>query len=333
MPTLSIDVEDKYAHRFDGWFEVAAELEALGWRLGRNISGADFEMVQSQRVLERYGKSPIPRPIIIYERSGSGSIHPPRLRGFIKNPMVLGYAKETGFRDKSLYNTPYVQDRLHHNFISNADPVPHDMILSDADLDKVETIFQVYAHQDRYKNIRFRQTPKFRHRPADVFFSGTVKYDVDLITQHRIRCCDAISQLSGLNVLLGIGRSLGPTSYASAIADTKILVSPYGYGEYSWKDFEAIYNGCIVVKPESTFVETHGFDIYKENTYTITCRPDFSDLPEIIDGVLSDLTKWGAFAWDARVALEAAAREREQRARDIASFLQRCADRAPGGVN
>jgi hypothetical protein len=319
---LNIDVDEKYIHRFDGWFEAESEIKDLGWEIGRNLEGADIAIQQSQVVLDRRSPSPVTRPTIIYERNASGSI-PQKNRQLVKNPLVVGYAKETGLRDKALYNAPTLHDRYHHTLLSDEPATPQDEIFEDHELDKIEVILQIFAHKDRYTRVRGRKTPKVRHRTADVFFSGVVTYDVDLITKHREDCCRILAGMSDHNVLLGIGRSLSPDTYAAALGDSKILVSPYGYGEYSWKDFEAVFAGCVVIKAESGFVQTHGFDVFKPGAHVVSCAPDFSDLKQVIDRVLSDINEAAVFAGAARAELEAAANEREQRAKDIVGFLNR----------
>ena len=38
---------------------------------------------------------------------------------------------------------------------------------------------------------------------------------------------------------------------------SRICISPFGYGEICWRDFEAILCGCLVVKPDMSHVETN----------------------------------------------------------------------------
>lgn len=322
MIKINLVVQDKYAHRMGGWMDAESELQDLGFQIGRDLADADFDMVQTQLVetiLEQNGGR-FPKPMIIYERSGSASLHPERWREHLRRPEVLGYAKETGFRDNSTYNAPHLRGRYHHTLISSEPGAPPQPVLTEADLAKVSCIFQIYA-QDRFDDVRFNRGSKWRHRPTDVFFAGNVEYDVDLITEHRRSCCSKLFALKGRNSLIGAGRALAPATFHTALRESKIFVSPYGYGEYSWKDYEAIYSGCVLVKPNSDFVISHGFDIYDNGKNYISCRPDFSDLEEVIDEVLSNPKGSADFAAAATERLEAAAVEKEKRARDIGAFL------------
>jgi len=330
MIKINIIVQDKYSHRFGGWMGVQGELQDLGFEIGRDLAVADFDMVQTQlaeEILERNGGR-FPKPVIIYERSGSASLHPERWREYLRQPEVLGYAKETGFRDDSTYNAPHLRGRFHHTLMSSEPGATPQPILSEADLAKVSCIFQIYA-QDRFDEVRFRRGGKWRHRPTDVFFAGAVEYDVDLVTEHRRNCCAKLLALQGRDALIGAGRALAPATFHTALRETRIFVSPYGYGEYSWKDYEAIYSGCVLVKPACDFVISHGFDIYSSHVNYIPCKPDFSDLEEVIERVASDVKGSADLAAAAAGRLEAAAREKEQRAKDIATFLTASIARVP----
>jgi Glycosyl transferases group 1 len=71
----------------------------------------------------------------------------------------------------------------------------------------------------------------------------------------------------------------------------QVFVSPYGNGEWSYKDFEAIMSGCVVVKPQpGSYV---GYpNIYQPGRLVVATKPDFSDLEDAVLDVLSDLNKW-----------------------------------------
>ena len=134
--------------------------------------------------------------------------------------------------------------------------------------------------------------------------------------------------MRGRDIVVGLGRSMPVEAFHACLRDAKIFVSPYGYGEYSWKDYESIYSGCVLVKPACDFVISHGFDIYSSGVNYVPCKPDFSDLPAVLESILAEPDKWGAFSHEARLRLEAAAREKQQRADDIAAFLNASAARA-----
>jgi len=53
--------------------------------------------------------------------------------------------------------------------------------------------------------------------------------------------------------------------YFSELGESKFAVSPFGWGEVCIRDFESILNGCVLVKPDMSHVETWP-DIYIDGT-------------------------------------------------------------------
>jgi len=72
---------------------------------------------------------------------------------------------------------------------------------------------------------------------------------------------------------------------------SKIVISPWGNGEWCWRDYEAIYSGAVVIKPNSDFVHAVP-DLYRNNKYYVACNPDFSDLEEKISYVVENYEKF-----------------------------------------
>jgi spore maturation protein CgeB len=60
---------------------------------------------------------------------------------------------------------------------------------------------------------------------------------------------------------------------------SKICISPFGYGEICWRDFEAILCGCLLIKPDMSHVETNP-DIFMAGQTYVPVKWDFSDLEE-----------------------------------------------------
>ena len=75
--------------------------------------------------------------------------------------------------------------------------------------------------------------------------------------------------------------------YYNELKNAQISISPFGMGEVCYRDFETVMNGALLVKPDMGHVETWP-DIYKNNETYIGCEWDFSNLEEILEGLLSD---------------------------------------------
>jgi hypothetical protein len=65
-------------------------------------------------------------------------------------------------------------------------------------------------------------------------------------------------------------------TYISLLKHSKIFVSPFGIGEFSGKDYEAILAGALLVKPKANYLRAYP-NIY-DAKYTVSTHADFHDL-------------------------------------------------------
>jgi hypothetical protein len=90
----------------------------------------------------------------------------------------------------------------------------------------------------------------------------------------------AVEVMSGLQdalpVLLPQGR-VPPGQYAQEMLDSKVCVSPFGYGEICWRDFEAVAYGCLLMKPDMGHAESRP-DIFRPFETYVPVAWDFHDL-------------------------------------------------------
>jgi glycosyltransferase involved in cell wall biosynthesis len=74
--------------------------------------------------------------------------------------------------------------------------------------------------------------------------------------------------------------------YYSELEDSKILFSPFGWGEICPKDFEAVMKGCLLVKPSVEHLNT-GLSFHVPYETYVPVAWDLSDLKEKIQYYLS----------------------------------------------
>ncbi|MDY6936576.1 MAG: glycosyltransferase [Cyanobacteriota bacterium] len=67
--------------------------------------------------------------------------------------------------------------------------------------------------------------------------------------------------------------------YARELRQSRIVFSPFGWGETCWRDFEAICNDSLLVKPSMAHLDTQP-NIFVENETYVPVRWDFADLEE-----------------------------------------------------
>lgn len=120
-------------------------------------------------------------------------------------------------------------------------------------------------------------------RNNPIFFAGTVEYAGTEIEEHRMRAVEVCNSVGGRGVA---GRLVQWPEYRETFLSTKAILSPWGWGEACHRDFEALAFGCVLIKPDWSFVESFP-DISSEFAPYIPCRVDFADVPDIV----TDLNK------------------------------------------
>jgi len=76
-------------------------------------------------------------------------------------------------------------------------------------------------------------------------------------------------------------------AYDAELRAARICVSPFGYGELCWRDFEAIQAGCLLVKPDVGHIRTAP-DLFEAGVTYAPVRWDYGDLEEVCARYLSD---------------------------------------------
>jgi hypothetical protein len=123
-------------------------------------------------------------------------------------------------------------------------------------------------------------------RDLAVSFAGTVVYGSGenqssrLVMAHRQTCADLVEAWPGGASMCVRGRGLSHRDYMDVLMRTRVVVSPFGWGEPCYRDYEAILAGCVVVKPRCDWVRCSS-GIYQSHMVH-WCRADWSDLQEAV---------------------------------------------------
>jgi hypothetical protein len=76
------------------------------------------------------------------------------------------------------------------------------------------------------------------------------------------------------------------SAYLNELRSCKVSVSPFGWGDPSWKDFEVIVNGAALLKPDMSHMTTWP-DMYLPGETYLPFKWDCSDLESVLDDALS----------------------------------------------
>lgn len=196
------------------------------------------------------------------------------------------YVKKHAFSDRSAYAKPtlgksnltdYVAREHGWSFADNVIPHNHPLDLS---LTSKIVVGWNIGLDDKIENLARRMPPPSREKRAvDVCSRAYVSSEIWI---HPLR--DAVAQQleamsASMKVLIPRNR-VGQDEYYREMRSSAICVSPFGYGELCWRDFEAILCGCLLVKPSMEHVETAPHIFQAGETY-VPVKWDYSDLPEV----------------------------------------------------
>lgn len=153
----------------------------------------------------------------------------------------------------------------------------------------------IYRHRREIEILRTDEK-----KDIDVFFAGTTTYGLStgkeqtwtqmIATNHRQSCVSALKKLNIPNALILDSKSMNFEEYSSALRRSKIVVSPWGFGESCYRDYEGLLYECEVLKPQTPYRIESRPDIYRteQDSWMRWVQPDWSNLGDVIDKSLSE---------------------------------------------
>lgn len=232
-------------------------------------------------------------PTIIEERYLGPEIHSSRIRELLHSPHIKTLVKVSSLKDWRRHNEELHYGFAHCHELLSVTPdevpqleVPYPIIGKE----QAKKIFTFGAFSCwEYFHSREWPEPDFRikrlhdvHLVLGDIFNGC--YPIEIVRTHRITAHKVVSSLP----YKLCHRKLEDPQWSSRIyldslRTSKVCLSPWGYDPMCFRDYEAALCGCIVIKPNTDFLETWPSLRY------VSCKPDFSDLVEVIESTLS---KW-----------------------------------------
>ena len=266
----------------------------------------DTELMQ--RLRKRY------RRIFFLNGNAGGGIHRPEVL-----PFVDRFYNKALFRDRSvykrrLYGGELFSDFYHQQFGVLDQPERIATALSTPDIQKLHQHWNIgVGYFPRYKTVqrfgvafarsgfgprltrsvpgtaamqRLQPIPTDRPRDIDVHARmGRPGYPS--IAMHRQVLAEAIDRAAARsNVRVVVGRA-GARRYWSEMQRAKITISPFGWGEVCFRDFEAIRAGSLLMKPDMGHLETWP-DVFRPYESYVPLAWDGSDVAEKLDRYLRD---------------------------------------------
>jgi Glycosyl transferases group 1 len=222
-------------------------------------------------------------------------------------PLVDLYVKKHAFRDRREYLKPRIgktnlTDHVARHFgVSFADDIiPSTGPLDETQLGKIAVGWNV-ALDDPIRRLYAR--------------ASAVAKDIDVVCRASVNPQSWIYPLrapviASLSSMKREYRVLTPQErvphevYYDEMRRSRVCVSPFGYGEICWRDFEAVVCGCVLVKPDMSHVETDPDIFVPEETY-VPVRWDYADLVPALKALLADPARCERIRANALAALRA----------------------------
>lgn len=195
------------------------------------------------------------------------------------------YVKKQVFRDRAEYERPrngktnltdYVARTFGVSF--EHDPIPASRGVERGHLHKIVLGWNV-ALDDKIRALH-RAAPSPAERDIDVICRANVEPHL-WIHPLRAPVASILERLAPEHRVLTPAARVSQVEYYREMQRSRICVSPFGYGELCWRDFEAILCGCLLVKPDVGHLETEPDVFVPLETY-VPVRWDFADLEEVL---------------------------------------------------
>lgn len=208
-------------------------------------------------------------------------------------PLVDLYVKKHCFRDRSEYRKPRIgksnlSDYLARNFgIDFADDfIPATEPVDEEQLGKIFLGWNVGLDEKiRRLHAAHRILPTASTKDIDVVCRATVNQESS-IYRLRSEVIPKINFLGNAYRVLTPEKRVPQEVYYEEMLRSRLCVSPFGYGEICWRDFEAILCGCVLVKPDVSHLESVPDIFIPYETY-VPVQWDYSDLESKISQLLA----------------------------------------------
>lgn len=144
-----------------------------------------------------------------------------------------------------------------------------------------------------YNLFPIQYTPASTKRDFDLTFRGTINYNSpNAIADQRTKVLELFKTLP---YKIATGGAVDRSKYLSELRASKITISPFGYGEVCFRDFEAFISGSLLLKPSMEHLQTFPNLFVPDETY-VSVNWNLDNLEEKLDDLLSNYNRYQEIA-------------------------------------
>jgi hypothetical protein len=224
-------------------------------------------------------------------------------------PHVTLYLKSQLLSDRSLYCRPLYGGRLFADYyhreagIKDSRPYHSDPITDPTLLDKLRVSWNMGLSS--YGPFSSRLAALYRYLPSpwlldaptrfhspstnrtlDVSCRIGINYNRETVAYQRQAIRDILQPRIPTN-------RVSRRQFFAELSRSKIVVSPFGWGEFALRDYETFLSGALLLKPDMSHMETYP-DIYRDGKTMVAHRWDLTDFEDKLNEVLEDYPQYVA---------------------------------------
>lgn len=216
-------------------------------------------------------------------------------------PYVDMYLKKQLLKDLTLYTKSLYGSKLYTDYYHKRLGVDDSNIDNEYELLKPEYINRVrvswniglsdFWTKSRYCLTRIHNicspqyTPIVKNREVKLFFNGSMNYS-PLNGYQRRRTIELIEEMNE-PCNPSPTQKMTHEQYVNFMRNAKAAISPFGWGEICYRDFEAFVYGATLLKPDMNMIKTYPNFFVEEETY-IPIDWDFKNFSEVVERIGSE---------------------------------------------
>lgn len=130
--------------------------------------------------------------------------------------------------------------------------------------------------------LKFTETAS--NRNLDLTFRGTIHQEIGRNSHISEQRNKVINLLNQSDLKIATGKPIPKKNYWKELRNAKLSISPFGWGEVCYRDFESFIAGSLLIKPSMEHLETVPNCFIPYQTY-IPIHWDLNDLPEKLEAL------------------------------------------------
>ncbi|MCL4187318.1 MAG: glycosyltransferase [Rhodobacteraceae bacterium] len=272
LTTLQSDLDAALALLAAGW----PAFDAVGLKLSFRTPAAEAE-----RIVARFRRAAGNRPLVYFDGDDDLAVQWPAIL-----PLCDLWLKKHAYRDRAAYLAPTIgksnlTDHAARRFGASFDDdiIPANPGVPATETGKIAVLASIA--EDRKIAGLLARLPGLPEgpRPVDVVCRATVD-PASWTWGFRRGVATALASLPPTARVLLPTERVSQERYYDEMLQARLCVSPFGFGEICWRDFEAVLCGAVLVKPDMGHVETLP-DIFVPHETYLPVRWDFADLAAV----------------------------------------------------